>query len=247
MDTGDLVSLDSNETRELLVKSKEGDLSARDAIVMGNLKLVLSLVNSFQKKAENLDDVFQVGVVGLLKAIDHFDLSKEVRFSTYAVPMILGEIRRYFRDSSFLHVSRQMKDRAYQALRVKEKKRQETGKEADIEEIAQELNLDENDIRIALDSIHSVVSLSEPLYNDFDESLELGDTVEDEEDESEKMLNLFTLKKGLEHLSDLEYQIIYRRFYEQQTQLEIASALHISQAQVSRLEKSALHYLKTFF
>ena len=247
VDTGKLVALSPSKTRELLISYRNGDSSKKEELIMGNLKLVLSLVNKFSKRVDNMDDVFQIGVIGLMKAIDNFDLTQEVKFSTYAVPMILGEIKRYLRDNSFLRVSRQLKDRAYQAMKVKEEYIAKYQKEPSNEEIARILNLTSFEVIEALEAINNVSSLSEPLYNDFDESLELSDTISDDININEKISNHLSLEEGLKHLSKIEKQIIEKRYYDGLTQFEIAKEFSISQAQVSRLEKNALKALKNYF
>lgn len=246
MDTANLKTLDAKKTRELLKLSKEGDDSARNEIILGNLKLVLSLVNKFARQVDNLDDLFQIGTIGLIKAIDNFDLNQDVRFSTYAVPMILGEIKRYLRDNSFLRVSRQIKDRAYKALKVKEAFIANNQREPTPLEIAKELDVSPYEIVEAFDAVNTISSLSEPLYNDFNESLELIDVIPSDNNNVEKMFNSLSLEEGLKHLSPMENKIIKRRYFDGKTQLEIAREFSISQAQVSRLEKNALRFLKTF-
>ncbi len=247
VDTGKLVALSPNKTRELLISYHNGDKSKKDELILGNLKLVLSLVNKFSKRVDNMDDIFQIGIIGLMKAIDNFDLTQEVKFSTYAVPMILGEIKRYLRDNSFMRVSRQIKDRAYQAMKVKEEYIAKYQKEPSNEEIARILNLTNYEVIEALEAINNVSSLSEPLYNDFDESLELSDTISDDININEKISNHLSLEEGLKHLSKIEKQIIEKRYYDGLTQFEIAKEFSISQAQVSRLEKNALKALKNYF
>lgn len=247
VDTGKLVALSSDRTRELIAKYQNGDKTVKEELIFGNLKLVLSLVNKFARRTDNLDDIFQIGVIGLLKAIDNFDLSLDVKFSTYAVPMILGEIKRYLRDNSFMRVSRQLKDRAYQAMKVKEEYIAKHQKEPSNEEIAKLLNISSLDVIEALEAINAVSSLSEPLYNDFDESLELSDTIADDPQINEKISNHLSLNEGLKHLNDMERQIIKKRYYDGLTQFEIANEFSISQAQVSRLEKNALKTLKNYF
>lgn len=247
VDTGKLVALSPSKTRELLISYRNGDSSKKEELIMGNLKLVLSLVNKFSKRVDNMDDVFQIGVIGLMKAIDNFDLTQEVKFSTYAVPMILGEIKRYLRDNSFLRVSRQLKDRAYQAMKVKEEYIAKYQKEPSNEEIARILNLTSFEVTEALEAINNVSSLSEPLYNDFDESLELSDTISADPFINEKISNHLSLVEGIKHLSGIEKKIIKKRYYDGLTQFEIAKEFAISQAQVSRLEKNALRALKNYF
>lgn len=246
IDTSRLVALSGNETLQLIKRYQNGERELKDTLVTGNLKLVLAVVNKFQKRNENLDDLFQIGTIGLLKAIDNFDLSQEVRFSTYAVPMIEGEIRRYLRDNSFLRISRQIKDLAYKSLKEKERYQNEFGKSIEIEELAQKLEVEPYKIIESLEATNPIISLSEPLYNDFDESLELFDIVPAEQDGDKRFITRLSLQDGIEKLSDLEKGIIKKRYYEGKSQIEIASEYNISQAQVSRLEKSALEFLKKF-
>lgn len=247
MDTAKLKTIDSKKTRALLELAKKGDLSARSEIILGNLKLVLALVNKFAYRVDNLDDLFQIGTIGLMKAIDNFDLQLEVRFSTYAVPMILGEIKRFLRDNSFLRVSRQIKDRAYKALKAKEEFIVLNQREPTNLELAGILNVTPYEIVEAFDAINTISSLSEPLYNDFNESLELIDVIPLDPNNVSKHMDTLSLEMGIKNLNHLEALIIKKRYFEGQTQLEIATEFSISQAQVSRLEKNALKYLRTFF
>lgn len=247
VDTGNLPVLSSDKTKELLSRYQSGDKNAKEEIVLGNLKLVLSIVNQFAKRVDNLDDIFQVGVIGLIKAIDNFDLSVDVKFSTYAVPMILGEMRRYLRDHSLIRVSRQIKDRAYKAMKAKENYIASNQKEPNYVELAELIGVSYYDIVEAFEAISGVQSLSEPLYNDCDESLELMDIVPVEPNNVEKMLNYLSLEEGIKKLGDVEKTIIRKRYFEGKTQLEIAADYNISQAQVSRLEKNALKFLKNYF
>ncbi len=246
VDTSRLQALSGNETLQLLKRYQDGERELKDTLVTGNLKLVLSVVNKFQKRNENLDDLFQIGTIGLLKAIDNFDLSQDVRFSTYAVPMIEGEIRRYLRDNSFLRVSRQIKDLAYKSLKEKERYLNEYGKSIEIEELAAKFNVEPYKIIESLEATNPIISLSEPLYNDFNESLELFDVIPTEADSDKKFITNLSLKDGITKLNDMERQIIQKRYFEGRSQIEIASEFNISQAQVSRLEKSALEFLKKF-
>lgn len=247
VDTGKLVALPPEKTRKLIEAYQKGNMSVRDELIFGNLKLVLSLVNKFAKRTDNLDDLFQIGTIGLMKAIENFDLTQEVKFSTYAVPMILGEIKRYLRDSSFMRVSRQIKDRAYHAMKFKEDYIAKYQREPSNEEIACALKIKTLDVIEAFEAINNVSSLSEPLYNDLDESLELADTISEDPDVLTKQANHLSLMEGLTHLSDIEKKIIKKRYYDGLTQFEIANEFSISQAQVSRLEKNALRTLKNYF
>jgi len=247
VDTSNLTVLSSKETIECISLYRNGDENAKEKAVLGNLKLVLSIVNQFAKRSDNLDDLFQVGEMGLIKAIDNFSLEHDVKFSTYAVPMILGEIKRYLRDSSFLHISRQIKDRAYKALKAKEEWIATYQREPTYEELAEVLQVTYFEIVECFDALAGVSYLSEPLYNDFEESIELIDVIPESKDNVKKMLNSLSLEEGFKHLDEMEQLIIKKRYYEGQTQLEIASEFAISQAQVSRLEKNALKRLKTYF
>lgn len=244
VNTANIKVLSNEETKELLKKMKEGDPFARDELIQGNLKLVLSILKRFNHRGENMDDLFQVGSIGLVKAIDNFDLSQDVRLSTYAVPMILGEIKRYLRDNSSLRVSRSLKDLAYKTLKAKEEITAKTGKEATIEEIAQELNEKESDIINALESMRTPISIFEPIYSDGGDTIYLYDQIEDKKlIERDIDINM-AVKGALEDLSKREQFIIDQRFIIGKTQMEIAEELGISQAQISRLEKSAIQSLK---
>ena len=229
------------------MKLQQGDESAKETLINGNLKLVLSIVQRFSNRCENMDDLFQVGCIGLVKSIDNFDLKHEVRFSTYAVPMIMGEIKRYLRDNQVIRVSRHLKDLAYRAFKLKEEYVHKHQKEPSVSWLAQQLEVKEKDIVDALDSTQSVLSIFEPVYNSDGDELFLLDQIKDDHDEIGKLSSLIALKESMKHLSDKEAQIINKRYYQGQTQTEIASELGISQAQVSRLEKSALQCLKKNF
>ena len=240
VNTAELKVLPSDEALELIKKSQAGDKEARDMVVEGNLKLVLSVIKKFNNRGENLDDLFQVGAMGLIKAIDNFDFSHGVKFSTYAVPMIIGEIRRYLRDNSKIRVSRSMKDRAYKALQFKEKYISEHMKEPTIEEIAKGINVETIDIVIALEAIQEPVSIFTPIFNNGGDEIYLVDQIPDDSMSEEKRLNKMIIEEGIARLNDRLRNIIYDRYYDNKTQMEIAEELGISQAQVSRLEKSAL-------
>lgn len=240
VNTAELKVLPSDEALELIKKSQAGDKEARDMVVEGNLKLVLSVIKKFNNRGENLDDLFQVGAMGLIKAIDNFDFSHGVKFSTYAVPMIIGEIRRYLRDNSKIRVSRSMKDIAYKALQFKEKYISEHMKEPTIEEIAKGINVETIDIVIALEAIQEPVSIFTPIFNNGGDEIYLVDQIPDDSMSEEKRLNKMIIEEGIARLSDRLRNIIYERYYDNKTQMEIAEELGISQAQVSRLEKSAL-------
>lgn len=244
VNTANIKVLTSNEMTELFKKMKEGDPFAREDLVNGNLKLVLSIIKRFASRCDNMDDLFQVGCIGLLKAIDNFDLSHEVRFSTYAVPMILGEVRRYLRDNNSIRVSRSLKDIAYKTLKYKEEQLAKNGIEPPIEEIAKELEVTPFDIVHALDSLKEPVSMFEAIYSDGGDTIYLCDQIEDKKSNSKDMEIKLALNEAIDNLSEREQFILDERFVIGKTQMEIADELAISQAQVSRLEKSAINSLK---
>lgn len=240
INTSELVALTNEETMDLLAKARENDREAKDQLVYGNLLLVLSVVKRFANRSDNLDDLFQVGCIGLMKAIDNFDMEHGVRFSTYAVPMIIGEIRRYLRDNNLLRVSRSLKDIAYKALKFKEQYQKTYHKEPTIEEISKEIGVDEVDIVISLEAMQEPISIYTPIYNNgMDEIYLIDQIMDDSESEDKKILEL-TIEKGFKRLSKREKRIINDRYYEGKTQMEIAEEIGISQAQVSRLEKNAI-------
>lgn len=233
----------SNETQiELLKKFKSGDMFAKEELVNGNLKLVLSILRKFSNRVDNMDDLFQVGCIGLIKAIDNFDLSHEVRFSTYAVPMILGEIKRYLRDNNSVRIARSIKDTAYKANKVKEELTNELGKEPSIHMIATKLNLSDFEVGNALDSMKDTISMSEPIYNDGGDTIYLEDQLEDKKNEDFDLH--VELKDAIAKLKDKEQFIIKERYLIGKTQMELANEIGISQAQISRLEKSGLENIK---
>ena len=244
VNTSELVVISSDRIMELLPLAQSGNDEARDELVYGNFKLVLSVVKKFNNRKENLDDIFQVGCLGLLKAIDNFDFSHGVRFSTYAVPMIIGEIRRYLRDNSPIRISRSLKDIAYKALQFKERYINEFQKEPTIELIAKELEVEEIDVVVALEAIQEPVSIYTPIYNNGNDEIYLIDQIGEDEDSEDKKILELTIEQGIKKLNDREKEIINKRYFLDKTQLEIAEEIGISQAQVSRLEKSAL---KTIF
>lgn len=247
IDTNKLKVLTSEQSLTLLKRYREShDKEDLEALVNGNLKLVLSIVNKYNKRNEAMNDLFQIGTLGLLKGIENFDLSLDVKFSTYAVPMIEGEIRRYLRDSSMLRVSRQIKDTAYHFMKEKERFINEYGRVPDNDEIAKIMNVEPYQIQEAIESTLPISSLSEPLYNDFDQSILLQDVVSDNNYTHEKMINHLSLQQGLDSLNEMERDIIMKRYYQGKSQVEIANIYHISQAQVSRLEKNALSTLRKF-
>lgn len=245
INTNDITVLSQEEMNELFKKMHQGDPFAREILVQGNLKLVLSILKKFVNKAENLDDLFQIGCIGLLKAIDNFDLSHEVKFSTYAVPMILGEVKRYIRDNtSCIRVSRSTKDLAYKVLKLKEEYLQNIGEEKTNEEIAKELEVPIYDVINALESLKEPISMFEPIYNDGGDTIYLYDQIEDKTNSSSEISTKLAIASAIENLSSREKYILDERFITGKTQMEIAEELNISQAQVSRLEKGAIKQLK---
>ncbi len=247
VNTSKLPLLKEEEKNILFEKIANGDLSAREQYIKGNLRLVLSVIKRFSQSDENVDDLFQIGCVGLIKAIDNFDRTLGVKFSTYAVPMIIGEIRRYLRDGGSIRVSRSLKDTAYKALQVKEAMLKANQKEPTLEEISAEIGIAREDIVYALDAIQSPMSLYEPIYTDGGDTLYVMDQISDKKNKEEFWVEQISLKEALTHLQDREKEIITLRFFEGKTQMEVADMIGISQAQVSRLEKNALktmrHYL----
>ena len=246
VNTSKLPILSREEKAELFIKIKQGDLQARETFIQGNLRLVLSVIQRFGNRDENPDDLFQVGCIGLIKAIDNFDLSQNVQFSTYAVPMIIGEIRRYLRDNNAIRVSRSLKDTAYKALGVREKLINQNSKEPTISEIAKELDMPKENIVFALDAIADPVSLFEPIYHDGGEAIFVMDQVKDTKNIDENWLQSIALDEAMKHLDDREKHILNLRFFQGKTQMEVANEIGISQAQVSRLEKSALKQMRKY-
>lgn len=243
VNTAKLKVLKSDETRELLIKSRDGDKSAREALIKGNLRLVLSVIQRFGNRGENPDDLFQVGCIGLMKAIDHFDVSQGVQFSTYGVPMIIGEVRRFLRDNNSVRVSRSLRDAAYKAIQCKEKLTAEKGREPTIEEIAEKLGQKREDVVMALEAIVEPVSLYEPVFSDGGDPIYIMDQVGDRSDDGD-WLEEIAVKQAIQNLSDREKKILSLRFLDGKTQMEVAGLIGISQAQVSRLEKGALNKIK---
>ena len=243
VNTAKLKVLKEKEKMELLARVKEGDKAAREELISGNLRLVLSVIQRFINRGENLDDLFQVGCIGLMKAIDNFDLSHSVRFSTYAVPMILGEIRRYLRDNNSVRVSRSLKDTAYRAMQVKERLTGKTQREPTAEEIAKELGIPKHEVVLALEAIVDPVSLNEPVYSGGGDTIYVMDQLSDRSDDT-GWLEETALKEAIEKLAPREKKILSLRFFKGKTQVEVANEIGISQAQVSRLEKSALERIK---
>ena len=247
VNTSKLPLLSKQEKEELFIKIKEGDNEARNTFINGNLRLVLSVIQRFNSRGENPDDLFQVGCVGLIKAIDNFDLNQNVQFSTYAVPMIIGEVKRYLRDNNSIRVSRSVRDLAYKVIQYKEKYLKENGKEPQVEEIAKELEVSKEEIGFSLDAIQDPVSLQEPVYNDGSESIYVMDQVKDSKNTDELWAEKMTIESALEKLNDKEKMIVMKRFFDGRTQMEVAEEIGISQAQVSRLEKSAIQHIKRLY
>ena len=243
VNTAKLKVLPEAEKLRLLRLSQAGDKAARDALIAGNLRLVLSVIQRFSSRGESMDDLFQVGCIGLIKAIDHFDLSLQVRFSTYAVPMIIGEVRRYLRDNNVIRVSRSLRDIAYRAMQVKERLTAEKGAEPDILTIAAELGLPKEEVVMALEAIVDPISLYEPVYSDGGEPICVMDQIGDPNDDS-NWLDEIALREAIASLAPREKRILSMRFFQGKTQMEVASEIGISQAQVSRLEKGSLEKIK---
>ena len=244
VNTASLPKLKNNEMMELIKRIKQGDELARDEFVIANLRLVLSVVQRFGGKREKSDDMFQVGCVGLMKAIDNFDMSLNVKFSTYAVPMIIGEIRRFLRDNNSIRVSRSLRDIAYKSLQARESLTLDLNREPTIEEIATIVGVRPCDVSFALDAISETVSLNEPVYNDGSEAVRVMDQISDEKNSDEAMTENLALKEALTKLSPREKEILLLRYYIVKTQMEVSDEIGISQAQVSRLEKNALSAIK---
>jgi RNA polymerase sporulation-specific sigma factor len=240
VDTSKLPVLKNEEMRLLFKEMQAGDITAREKLVNGNLRLVLSVIQRFNNRGEFVDDLFQVGCIGLMKSIDNFDLGQNVKFSTYAVPMIIGEIRRYLRDNNPIRVSRSLRDIAYKALQVREKLMSETSKEPTAEEIAKVLDVSHEEIVFALDAIQDPVSLFEPIYNDGGDPIYVMDQLSDERNKDVQWIEEIALKEGMRRLNEREKLILRKRFFQGKTQMEVAEEIGISQAQVSRLEKAAI-------
>jgi len=244
INTSDLKVLSNSEMIELFKKKNNGDIKAKEELINGNLKLVLSIIKKYNNKNYNLDDLFQIGVVGLIKAVDNFDLSFNCLFSTYAVPLISGEIKRYIRDFTQVRISRGIKDMAYLILKFKEEYELKYQKEPTTDEISKELNISEYEIKLALDSLKDPMSIYEPIYSDSSDTIYLCDQIADNKSINDEKDDLISLKKSLEHLKDRERKILNERYLMGKTQTEIAMDLNISQAQVSRIEKNAIKTLK---
>lgn len=246
VNTSTLPVLSREEKDALLVKIKQGDVEARETFIKGNLRLVLSVIQRFSSRGENPDDLFQVGCIGLIKAIDNFDLSVGVQFSTYAVPMIIGEVRRFLRDEGPIRVSRSLKDIAYKALRAKEQFTTKNMREPTVEEIAKEIDVKQEDIVFALDAISDPISLFEPVYHDGGEAIYVMDQIKDTKNTDANWLESIALSEAMRHLDEREKHILNLRFFCGKTQMEVAEEIGISQAQVSRLEKSALKSMRKY-
>ena len=244
VNTARLLVLKNEETLALLRRAKAGDQDARQQLIEGNLRLVLSVIQRFSSRGENADDLFQVGCVGLIKAIDNFDINQPVRFSTYGVPMIIGEIRRYLRDNSAIRVSRSMRDTAYRVLQVRDRLLAENQREPSVEQIAKELDLPREEVVFAMDAIVDPVSLYEPVYSDSGDAVCVMDQVRDTKNTDEDWTDRIALKEALKRLDPRERRILSLRFYEGKTQMEVSAEVGISQAQVSRLEKGAINTIK---
>ena len=244
INTSKLQTLKSDEVTQLLRQAKDGDTQAREKLIYGNLRLVLSVVQKFLNRGENVDDLFQVGCIGLMKAIDNFDINQPVRFSTYGVPMIVGEIRRYLRDNSAIRVSRSMRDTAYKVLQAREKLMENSQREPTVEQIAQYLEIPREDVVFAMDAIVDPVSLYEPINSDGGDAICVMDQVKDTDNTDENWIEQLALKEALSRLNDRERHILAMRFYEGKTQMEVSAEIGISQAQVSRLEKGAIAAIK---
>jgi len=244
VNTSKLPVLTNEQKKVLFERMHKGDASAREEFINGNLRLVLSVIQRFNNRGEYVDDLFQVGCIGLIKAIDNFDVTQNVKFSTYAVPMIIGEIRRYLRDNNSIRVSRSLRDIAYKALQAKERLTNKNSKEPTITEIAEELKLPKEEVVFALDAIQDPISLFESVYHDGGDAIYVMDQVKDEKNLDENWLEGISLKEAMEKLNDREKLILNLRFFEGRTQMEVAEEIGISQAQVSRLEKTALMHMK---
>ena len=244
VNTAKLPVLKAQETRTLLEKARAGDREARQALIAGNLRLVLSVIQKFTGRGESMDDLFQVGCIGLIKAVDCFDLSQNVQFSTYGVPMIAGELRRFLRDHSAVRVSRSMRDTAYRVLQAKEKLTAETGREPDVDQIARQLGIPRHEVVFSLEAITDPVSLYDPVYADGGENATVMDQIGDSRNTDEHWLEQIALEEAVRRLNEREKRILALRFYDGRTQMEVAKVVGISQAQVSRLEKNAIRRIK---
>ena len=246
VNTSKLPLLTNDEKNELFLRMEQGDKKAREQLIEGNLRLVLSVIQRFSSSLENADDLFQVGCIGLMKAIDHFDRNLNVQFSTYAVPMIIGECRRYLRDNNSIRVSRSLRDIAYKAIYAKERILREEDREPTIDEVAKEIEMSKEVVVMALDAIATPVSLYDPVYQEGGDTLYIMDQVKDKKNKEDNWVLNISLQEAMKRLTDREYNIIKLRFFEGKTQTEVAEEITISQAQVSRLEKSALRCMKNY-
>lgn len=246
VNTAKLPVLNEKEKEALFVRIKEGDEAAKEEYIKGNLRLVLSVIKRFSNSNENPDDLFQIGCIGLIKAVNNFNTDLDVKFSTYAVPMIIGEIRRYMRDNNSIRVSRSLRDTAYKAIYAKENYVKRNLREPTVQEIADEIGISKEDIVFALDAIQTPMSLQEPVYNDGGDALYVMDQISDKKNKEEKWIEDLSLEAAMEHLGDRERYIIKLRFFEGKTQMEVAEEIRISQAQVSRLEKNALKLMRQY-
>ena len=246
VNTSKLPVLKEKEMKELLLKIQNGDNSCREEFIQGNLRLVLSIIKKFNNRGENVDDLFQVGCIGLMKSIDNFDLSLNVRFSTYAVPMIIGEIRRYLRDNNSIRVSRSLRDIAYRAIQVRERLANEENKEPTVSQIAKELELPREDVVFALEALQDPVSLFQPIYHDGGDEICVMDQIKDNKNLDDSWLQSISINDGMNKLKDREKLILNLRFFQGRTQMEVADEIGISQAQVSRVEKDALKHMRKY-
>ena len=246
VNTTHLPLLNNEEKDALFQRIKQGDSIAREQYIKGNLRLVLSVIQRFAGNGENIDDLFQIGCIGLIKAIDNFDISLQVKFSTYAVPMIIGEVRRYLRDNNSIRVSRSLRDTAYKAIYAREQLMKKQDREPTICEIADEVGISKEDIVFALDAIQSPISLYDPVYSDGGDTLYVMDQISDKKNKEDNWIREISLNEALQRLPERERHIINMRFYEGKTQMEVAKEIHISQAQVSRLEKNALKTMRGY-
>ncbi len=247
VNTSKLTVLSDDKKRELLIRAKNGDMQAREELIYGNLRLVLSIIQRFMNRNENVDDLFQVGCVGLIKAVDNFNTDLEVKFSTYAVPMIIGEIRRYLRDNNCIRISRSLRDLAYHAMGAREELARENENEPTVEQISAKLGVEKENVVRALEAIVAPISLYEPVYTDNGDSIFVIDQLSDSSSREEIWLESIALREAMKVLNERERSIIYMRFFKNKTQMEIASEIGISQAQVSRLEKGALERMRKQF
>lgn len=246
VNTSKLPLLKNQEKEILFERILKGDKEARETYIKGNLRLVLSIIQRFSNNNENVDDLFQIGCIGLMKAVDNFDITQGVKFSTYAVPMIIGEIRRYLRDNNTIRVSRSLRDIAYKAIYTKEAMMKQSDKEPTIQEIAKKLGVKSEDIVYAMDAVQSPVSLFEPVYTEGGDTLYIMDQISDKKNKEEKWIQDIAVKEALKQLNQREYDIIAMRFFQGKTQMEVAKEVDISQAQVSRLEKNALKSMRKY-